>query len=369
MSKPQSELYIGVMSGTSLDGIDVVAVDFSAPQPKLVASLNETFPEELRELLHEIALDKALPISQVGYATTWLSQCYSDAINHMCEQNGLNKQTIKAIGCHGQTVQHHPQPPYPYSIQLNNPSLIAAQTHITTIGDFRSKDLAYGGQGAPLVPAFHHALFGQKEQTVVVLNIGGIANISILQADSPVSGYDTGPGNILLDSWINHCRQLAMDEDGQWAQSGTVLPKLLDALRQDDYFIKRPPKSTGREHFNLAWLLSHLSHHEKSEDVQATLLELTAMTITDQLPTNQPGELLVCGGGARNKALMQRLQARLPQWQVMNTDKRGVHSDYMEAMAFAWLARQCLKGIAINMPNISGASRSAILGGIFKADR
>lgn len=368
MSTQQSELYIGVMSGTSLDGIDVVAVDFAKQQPALITSFNGQFPSELRELLHKIALDKELPISRIGYATTWLSQCYSDAINHMCAQADLDKKEIQAIGCHGQTVQHQPQPPHAYSIQLNNPSLIAAQTQITTIADFRSKDLAYGGQGAPLVPAFHHALFGKSDQTVVVLNIGGIANISILQADTPVSGFDTGPGNILLDSWINHCRQLPMDEDGRWALSGKIIPELLTTLTQDEYFTKQPPKSTGREHFNLAWLQSHLTHQEKTEDVQATLLELSAITITTPLQNCLPGKLLVCGGGAHNKALMIRLQDLLPSWQILTTDEQGIHSDYMEAMAFAWLARQCLKGIAIDMPNISGASRSAILGGIFQAD-
>lgn len=362
------DIYFGVMSGTSLDGIDVVAVDFSTLSPQYLGRYNHSFPKALRQRLLAIASNEPLAIRELGQITTWLSECYAQAITILRQQLALPTHLIQAVGCHGQTVWHEPNQPYPFSIQLNNPSLIAARTGLTTISDFRSKDLAYGGQGAPLVPAFHQALFKNTERIVAVVNIGGIANISLISPDLPLVGYDTGPGNMLLDGWISHCQGLPMDRDGQWASQGTIIPKLLQQLLSDPYFDQTPPKSTGREYFNLSWLTSKLTGNEQPSDVQATLLELTAITICNELTAIKSGDLHVCGGGAHNGALMQALQRHLPHWVVAPTDQYGVSGDAMEAMAFAWLAQQCMLHQPIAMPSISGASQEAILGGIFYAD-
>lgn len=363
-----NEIYLGMMSGTSLDGIDVVAVDFANQTPKLLGSYTGAIPKPLRQTLYQIALDQPLPISLVGAATTELAECYANCTLALCQQLSLPTVQVKALGCHGQTVFHQPDSKHPFSIQLNNPSLIAAQTGITTVADFRSKDIALAGEGAPLVPAFHQAILSDATQTTIVLNIGGIANISVLQPDQPTLGYDTGPGNMLMDSWILRHQQQSFDRDGAWALSGHCLPELLKALLATPYLAKPAPKSTGRELFHLDWLRSFLTEAEAPEDVQATLLEFTAQTICDEVARYGQGRLLVCGGGAHNCALMQRLAAKLPQWQVMPTDAVGVSGDAMEAMAFAWLARQTLSQQPGNLKAVTGATQNAILGGIFYAD-
>ncbi|MFM2480375.1 anhydro-N-acetylmuramic acid kinase [Celerinatantimonas sp. YJH-8] len=363
-----SEIYLGMMSGTSLDGIDVVAVDFRDHPPRLLGHYHGEMPPQLRHQLYQIALDQPLPVSQLGAVTTELAEQYASCTNTLCQRLKLPVAHIQALGCHGQTVFHQPSGEHPFSLQLNNPSLIAAKTGITTVADFRSKDLALHGQGAPLVPAFHQALFADSQQTTIVLNIGGIANISVLQPGQPTLGYDTGPGNMLMDSWIQHHLAQPFDQDGQWAASGQTLPHLLTQLLATPYLALPPPKSTGRELFHLDWLRQYLTGQESAADVQATLLAFTAISITHEVDRYACGRLLVCGGGAHNRALMEQLQQQLPNWKVQSTDQVGISADMMEAMAFAWLARQTMLHRPGNLTDVTGASRPAILGGIFLAD-
>lgn len=364
-------MYIGIMSGTSLDGIDMVAASFSADGARLHHQAMYPFPAQLKNKL--IALSQGAPVTleEIGTIDHFLGKTYADAVNRFLADNQLDASVITAIGCHGQTVFHQPQGPMPFTMQLGDANIIAALTGITTVADFRRKDMALGGQGAPLVPAFHQYLFGADDITKVVLNIGGIANISVLSPTHPVVGYDTGPGNMLMDSWVNQHLGKPFDQDGAWADSGSVNDALLQQMLQQDYFALPAPKSTGRELFNQGWLnaqLSTFSQAISAQDVQATLLAFTATSIANDVDRFGSGELLVCGGGARNKALMASLQRLLPNWQVMTTDDKGVDGDSMEAMAFAWLAKQALEGKAGNLPDVTGASRPCRLGAVYYPD-
>ncbi|CAG9001241.1 MAG: Anhydro-N-acetylmuramic acid kinase [Candidatus Celerinatantimonas neptuna] len=362
------DIYIGVMSGTSLDGIDAVAVDFTLEKPKLLECHHAMIPPDLRQELMDLSLDKPRRISDIGATETQLARIYAKSINTLLKKLNLSAKDIQAIGCHGQTVCHNPTTPNPFSIQLNDPSLIAARTKITTVADFRRKDLAYGGQGAPFVPIFHQALFEKQKQTVVVLNIGGIANISVIRPGYPTLGYDTGPGNMLMDAWIQQSLTKNFDFNGQWARSGQPDSSLLNELLADPYFKQSSPKSTGREYFNLNWLQRHRCDHEPPEDIQATLLCLTIESIALEVEKFPVGKLLVCGGGAHNQALMDQLALRLSKWKVTTTNAEGINGDAMEAMAFAWLARQTIRQKSGNLPEVTGAQRKAILGGIYYAD-
>ncbi|MDD1794076.1 anhydro-N-acetylmuramic acid kinase [Enterovibrio sp. ZSDZ42] len=364
-------MYIGIMSGTSLDGIDLVVADFENHSAQLHHQAMYPFPEELKSKL--IALSQGVPVTlqEIGTIDHFLGKTYARVVNQFLGEAGLNAKDITAIGCHGQTVFHQPDGPMPFTMQLGDANLIAALTGITTVADFRRKDMALGGQGAPLVPAFHRYLFGKSDQTRVVLNIGGIANISVLAPNTPVIGFDTGPGNMLMDSWIDQHLQQPYDKDGAWAASGTVNIALLTQMLNDDYFALSAPKSTGRERFHHGWLTAQLAQFSQAispEDVQATLLVLTAQSIANELSNDDAGELLVCGGGARNTALMKALQTALPRWHVMPTDAKGVEGDSLEALAFAWLARQALNGEPGNLPEVTGASRACRLGAIYHPD-
>ncbi|WP_028025956.1 anhydro-N-acetylmuramic acid kinase [Enterovibrio calviensis] len=364
-------MYIGIMSGTSLDGIDLVVADFENHSAQLHHQAMYPFPEELKSKL--IALSQGAPVTlqEIGTIDHFLGKTYASAVNRFLNETGRSHQDITAIGCHGQTVFHQPDGPMPFTMQLGDANLIAALTGITTVADFRRKDMALGGQGAPLVPAFHRYLFGESHQTRVVLNIGGIANISVLAPNAPVSGYDTGPGNMLMDSWILQHQQQPYDKNGAWAATGSVNTALLSQMLEDEYFELSAPKSTGRERFHQGWLTQQLAlfvHAVSPEDVQATLLALTAQSIANELNNDDAGELLVCGGGAKNTALMSALQNALPRWQVMPTDKKGVEGDSLEALAFAWLARQALNGEPGNLPEVTGASRQCRLGAIYFPD-
>ncbi|MFC0309481.1 anhydro-N-acetylmuramic acid kinase [Gallibacterium trehalosifermentans] len=367
-----SSLYIGIMSGTSLDGIDIALVDFSAAQPQMLASQFSPMPESLRQDLTQL-MQGNTTLQQLGEIEHRLSLCYIEEVNKLLSQANLSSQQITAIGCHGQTVWHAPQCAFPFTMQLVDGNLLAAKTGITTITDFRRKDMAYGGQGAPLVPAFHQAIFTNSACFTVVLNIGGMSNITLLPPNDSVTGYDTGPGNTLLDNWIQLHQGKHFDENGIWASQGTVHQTLLDHCLREHYFQQLPPKSTGRELFNLSWLQQQLSLFPDipAVDVQATLLELTVQSIVQQLPipeTHVPAQLLVCGGGARNPLIMQRLQALLPQWQVCTTNDKGIDSDFVEAAAFAWLAYRTIQHQSGNVPEVTGASRAAVLGAIHLAD-
>ncbi|WP_130905957.1 MULTISPECIES: anhydro-N-acetylmuramic acid kinase [unclassified Pseudomonas] len=360
--------YIGVMSGTSLDGLDIALVEQTSAI-RLIATLYIPMPDSLRTELLGLCASGPDEIARSAIAQQNWVKLAAQGINALLTQQHLTRDDIRAIGSHGQTIRH--EPARGFTVQIGNPALLTELTGITVVSDFRSRDVAAGGQGAPLVPAFHEALFDAQPGNRAVLNIGGFSNLSLIEPGKPVSGFDCGPGNVLLDAWIHQQRGDSYDRDGQWAASGKVQPTLLKALLSDPFFVTQGPKSTGREVFNLPWLMQHLAHLPPfaAEDVQATLLELTALTITESLQGAQTDtqEVLVCGGGAHNATLMSRLAGLLPKAKVSSTSTYGVDPDWVEAMAFAWLAHCCLEGIAANRPSVTGARGLRVLGAIYPA--
>ena len=365
------ELFIGTLSGTSVDGIDAALVRFS-PAPALVATHSLKFPEALRQDLLALSVPGANEIDRLGQADVRLGKLFAQAVNELLPQAAVRPGEIAAIGSHGQTIRHRPGLAQPFTLQIGDPNIIATDTGIPVVADFRRKDLALGGQGAPLVPAFHDAVFRQPGTDRVIVNIGGIANLTVLPGNTarPVLGFDTGPGNTLLDGWCRRCLNEPMDRDGAFAARGKAHPGLLAALLDDPYFSQPPPKSTGPEYFSADWLQRHLSAAGSlaPADVQATLLALTARNIADairQLPGLDRPAVYVCGGGAHNGALMRALQHNLPGSTVAPTDTLGVAGDWVEAMAFAWLARQRLHERAGNCPLVTGAARPGVLGGLW----
>ncbi|MDB1123074.1 anhydro-N-acetylmuramic acid kinase [Vibrio algarum] len=367
-------LYIGVMSGTSLDGIDTALVEINDKETTLIEFDSFSIPEETKAGILSFATGQPTDIVKIGQLDTSLGHLYADAVKQLLRKAFVNATDIIAIGNHGQTVYHLPTGDSPFTMQLGDANIISAKTGITTVADFRRKDMALGGQGAPLVPAFHRTIFQPGHSSVVVLNIGGIANISVLRPNRPTIGYDTGPGNMLLDAWIHQHTGKTYDKDGLYALSGKVIPELLERLCADSYFTQSPPKSTGRERFNIEWLMEKLNQFDTQflpQDVQATLTEFSAMTICQELnhyKTGEKPELLVCGGGARNPVLMNNISSHLPDWTVCPTDDRGVNGEYMEAIAFAWLAYRRINGLPSNLPEVTGASRYASLGVIYPAE-
>ncbi|MGE4405447.1 anhydro-N-acetylmuramic acid kinase [Pseudomonas sp.] len=361
-------LYLGVMSGTSLDGLDIALIE-QGPRTRLLATLFQPMPAQLRRELLALCSPGNDELARAAITERRWAELAADSIQRLLSEQQLSPQAVRAIGSHGQTVRHEPH--RGFTIQIGNPALLAELTGITVVSDFRRRDVAAGGQGAPLVPAFHESVFGRHQQIRAVLNIGGFSNLSLLSPNTPSRGFDCGPGNVLMDAWIQREKNLPFDRDGEWAASGTLDQDLLAALLGEDFFATRGPKSTGRELFNLPWLDAHLARHTglRPEDVQATLLELTTRTISNALLEAQPQTqaLLVCGGGAHNSALMRRLQALLPSCEVSSTDRHGVPPDWVEAMAFAWLAHCCLEGIPANRPTVTGARGSRILGAIYPA--
>ena len=367
----KSGRYIGVMSGTSLDGVDVVLAAIDAQMVAQQASYCHPIPLALRQQILAISQGQMLTLSQLGQLDTRLGQLFAEAVLALMKQQRLSAEDITAIGCHGQTVWHEPQGDAPNTLQIGDNNQIAAATGITVVGDFRRRDMALGGQGAPLVPAFHHAILMRPDERRMVLNIGGIANLSLLLPDQPLRGFDTGPGNMLMDAWIWQQQQQPYDRDGQWGRSGQVVQPLLQQMLRDPYFALRAPKSTGREYFNAGWLEQQLAAFPglAPQDVQATLVELTAASIADQVQLSGGCErLLVCGGGARNPLLMSRLAARLTGTEVNTTDQAGISGDDMEALAFAWLAWRTLSGLPGNLPSVTGAREASIIGAIFPAN-
>ena len=367
-TKAQNELYIGLMSGTSLDGIDAGLVDFSQDQPRLIAFHYQAFPDELRNKIHHLSQPgSAVLLNDFGALDAQLGQLFAEASLTLLKKADIPATEVRAIGSHGQTVYHAPQGPQGFSLQIGDPNRIAQTTGITTISDFRRRDIAVGGQGAPLVPAFHQALFSDPDKIVTVLNIGGIANISLLN-DQKVIGFDTGPGNTLMDYWCLTNNGHSYDANGDWAQTGQVQPVLLQQLLDDPYFRLAPPKSTGKEYFSPAWLNSKLTGFRNcpAADIQATLCRLSADSIANAILTQAPNsaQVLVCGGGVHNRQLISILRNNLPM-PVVSTAEYGVNPDHVEAMAFAWLARQTLNGLTGNLCSVTGASVPVILGGIY----
>lgn len=361
------ELYVGLISGTSVDGIDAALVEFGDKTVKLHATLATPYPDSLREaILRAIRSPESCTIDDAGSLDARIGLEFGKATLALLDKAGQTPAAIRAIGSHGQTLRHQPDQTPPFTVQAGDPSLIATCTGITTVADFRRQDLALGGQGAPLVPPFHEWLFAETGKSIVVANIGGIANLTLLPGDGrATSGFDTGPGNTLLDAWIRKTQQRDFDEDGRWAASGTVIDSLLDTLLADDYIQRSPPKSTGFEHFNLEWLERQGIDGLEPADVQATLLEYTARTLAAAIGA-EPLTVYLCGGGAHNGHLVERLRALLPGTMVSTTDDRGLPPDWVEASAFAWLARERLAGRPGNLPAVTGARRPSLLGGIYE---
>jgi anhydro-N-acetylmuramic acid kinase len=362
--------YIGLMSGTSVDGIDAALVSIPVSgQLTLLATHQHPFPIVVRAAIQALMQPGPNEIEREGELDVQLGHLFAEAANTLLAKSDVSASSIRAIGSHGQTIRHRPHATNPFSRQIGNPSVIAEVTGITTVADFRARDLAAGGEGAPLVPAFHRWLFREPGVNRIIVNIGGIANITWLPAaeNSAVLGFDTGPGNTLLDQWVARHRNEQYDRDGAWAASGRVQKDLLARLMSDEYFNKPPPKSTGREHFNLAWLERQLAGKLAPEEIQATLTELTVASIAQAISflPDKIGEVFVCGGGSHNRHLLARLGALLPGIPVATTETLGLDPDWVEAVAFAWLAHQTLAGHAGNLPSVTGARHPVLLGGIY----
>jgi anhydro-N-acetylmuramic acid kinase len=360
------ELYIGLMSGTSLDGVDAALVDLRS-RPLLLGAVFAPYPVDLKAALldlHEPSADELDRASRVGIR---LSKLYASAVGRLLRKCRVGPQSVRAIGCHGQTVRHVPASGY--TLQLGSPAWLAGRTGIPVVADFRSSDIAAGGQGAPLVPAFHAALFRDPRVHRVIVNLGGIANLTDLPRRGPVTGFDTGPGNVLLDAWIGRRVGEDIDRGGALASRGRVIEPLLKAMLDDPYFRRLPPKSTGRDRFKLEWLHRFGVARRKAEDVQATLAELTARSIGNAVARFCSGarEVYLCGGGAHNRDLVRRIGRALPESELASTVRLGVHPDWVEAMAFAWLAQRRLRLEPGNLPEVTGASKAQVLGAIYAA--
>ena len=366
-------LYIGLMSGTSMDGIDAALVSLADHECRVVCTRSAAYPDELRQQLLDAAGKPAeCPVDRIGQLDRWVGECFRDAAIALIDQSGASPESIAAIGSHGQTLRHQPRAARPFSLQIGDANVIAAGTGITVVADFRRRDVALGGEGAPLTPAFHRWLFAEPGKTRAILNIGGIANVTMLSGtDDDILGFDTGPGNTLLDGWVRDCRGETFDHAGNWAREGVVSESLLAAMLDDPYFAQSPPKSTGFEYFNRRWLRACLSAPGVSDtgesDVQATLSELTARTVATSILSLAPilDDVLVCGGGVHNTDLMRRLAEYLTGVTVASTEQFGLHPDWVEAAAFAWLAMRRLQGKPGSLPSVTGASRAAVLGAVF----
>lgn len=364
-------LHVGIMSGTSLDGIDIALTTFEPDRrAELIGAICLPLPPDLKRQLLELCQPGDDELRRAGLAGQSWAMLAAQGVRSLLEQHGVRPQAVSSIGSHGQTIRHHPE--LGFSLQIGAPALLAELTGIRVISDFRSRDLAAGGQGAPLVPAFHEWLLSHPDEPRVLVNIGGFANLTLLSPGSTVTGFDSGPGNVLMDAWSARHTGHAFDAGGAWARCGKPNEALLQQMISDPYFSRSGPKSTGREYFHREWLESHLAKTPQPmapEDVQATLLELTVASVA--AGAEQYGasvrNLYVCGGGARNDYLMQRLQERLAPRSVQSTSAVGVDPDWMEAMAFAWLAWRCEAGLPGNLPAVTGAKGERVLGAIYPA--
>jgi len=365
-------VFVGAISGTSVDGIDLAILKIGeiATPINILATRTAPLSSELQATLLALGQPGQDNIDELGGADAALGDAVGHAVNTLLADEGIGNDQVAAIGCHGQTIRHRPEGVSPFTLQIGDPNRVVEITGITTIADFRRRDMAAGGEAAPLVPPFHNVLFRDASETRVVLNIGGIANVTVLPADPTenIRGFDTGPGGALLDAWIYRHKQTSYDAFGAWGASGKVHRTLLNDLLKDEYLGKAPPKSTGREHYNLAWLEPYLKRHNVTvEDTQATLTEFTAQTIATALATWVANcqRILVCGGGRHNTHLLERLRSLTPH-RVETTDEHGIDGDGLEAAAFAWLAHQTLNALPGNDPSVTGARGYRILGGIYQ---
>jgi len=369
-------LYVGLLSGTSMDGIDAGLFEIGETTCTTKATLTQEYPGALRtELLHASRNPGSCDVDTIGRLDNWVGECFMQAAEALIARNNVDKSLIRAVGSHGQTIRHQPRSDRPFTLQIGDPNVIAAGTGLTTVADFRRRDMALGGEGAPLATAFHKWFLANPEESRIALNMGGIANITVLPAgEGTVFGFDTGPGNTLLDAWIQSRKNSRFDGNGLWGDSGRVSAELLAALLDDPYFRSSPPKSTGFEYFNLAWLQKGIAEVSKlesiwDEDVQATLTALTATTIADAVRKYAPAtrRVLACGGGVHNAGLMRRLKEQLPSVAVESTAGYGIAPEWVEAATFAWLAKRCLDGQPGNLPDVTGATRPTVLGGVYYA--
>ena len=365
------DYYIGLMSGTSVDGVDCVLVQFQGDQPKLIASHFEPIEPGLREDILQLCSGENNGLELYGNTDVAIGQLFAKAALTLLANEEIERTAIRAIGSHGQTVFHHPQGDTRFTLQIGDPNSIAQLCGITTIADFRRRDMAAGGQGAPLAPVLHRNCFQSATSDRVVLNVGGIANITVLNKDGTCLAFDTGPANVLMDYWIGKHQQRNYDKNGDWAASGNIIQPLLKLLLDEPYFSKAAPKSTGRELFNGLWLeekLHKLGQELAITNVQATLLRFTIDSIVNEIrKTSQPAEVYVCGGGAHNNAFMNGLQARLSDCSILSTAKLGIDPDWVEAIAFAWMAKQTSEGRTIDTTPFTGAAQATVLGGIYNA--
>jgi anhydro-N-acetylmuramic acid kinase len=365
--------YVGLMSGTSMDAVDAALVELGPPGFRLLATHRQPYPTSLREALSALVADPDRPAREVWRLDAAVGEAFAESANHLLREARVEPASVAAIGSHGQTVFHDPRGSPAMTVQIGDPTRIAAGTGIPTVADFRRGDVAVGGEGAPLACAFHAVAFRPPIRPRAVVNLGGLANATVLRpgAEDPICGFDTGPANTLLDLWIMSIRGESMDREGNWASTGRIHQELLEILLDDPYFSLPAPKSTGREHFHLRWLRRALDRlpapPPRAQDVQRTLVELTAVTIARALEPLLPedGEVLVCGGGASNPLLMAALALQLEPRPVRDTGAAGIHPAWVEASAFAWLARCRMEGRPIDLRSVTGASRPTTLGAIY----
>ncbi len=363
------ERYIGLMSGTSVDGIDAVLAEFGDASVRLVATLHHPYPDGLQDQLRQsMRMANATGAERLGELHVRVGGAFRDAVLTMLRDARVDAGTVRAIGSHGQTLWHRPSGPYPYTLQIGDAATIAVGTGIDTVADFRSTDVALGGEGAPLVPPFHAWLFGDPAEDRVILNLGGIANVTVLPAGRTVAGFDTGPGNTLLDAWARLHLGTPYDDRGAFAAGGHADEHLVADALADPWFARRPPKSTGFEYFNLEWLRHFARDHLAPRDVQASLAEITVRSIGQAIDRWAPGSRRVyaCGGGVANDDLMQRLRRVLPDVSLCTTSEAGLDPGWVEASAFAWLAMRHIHGETGNLPSVTGARRSAVLGALYR---
>lgn len=364
-----AELYVGIVSGTSLDGLDTALVELDTDSCRIVSAQTTPFPNTLGESLAALVADPRTDLRDLGALDTSFAEFTADCVRALLTTAGRKPEEITAIGFSGHTIFHQPSPPHAFTLQLGDPNTIAARTRITTVADMRRMDVALGGQGAPVMPALHAWRFGDAHETRVIVNIGGIANLTCLNPDQPVTGFDSGPGNALMNAWNRLNGRGSFDRNGEWARSGTVVDALLQRFRADEYFSLPHPKSTGLEHFNLAWVQRSVAAEPGAApaDVQATLLELTATTIADAVRASEPEarRVILCGGGAYNAALVRRLQTLVAPAALETSDAHGLEAEWVEAAGFAWLARARLRNEAGNLPSVTGAREPAALGGVY----
>ncbi|QSZ40694.1 anhydro-N-acetylmuramic acid kinase [Sulfurimonas aquatica] len=358
-----SNLYIGVMSGTSLDGVDIALCDIDKSSCKLLAFEEYPFPKTLKEEVLSI-INGVVTLKELGTLDAKLGELYSETLSQFLRSQKLNTKDINAIGLHGQTLWHEPHSKHPFSMQLGDANRVVAKTGIKTVADFRRMDIANGGEGAPFAPAFHKFLFEKLEGNIAVLNIGGMANITLL--GSTLRGWDTGCGNVLLDMWMSKTQEKSYDKNGEFAQGGKVISELLEDMLNDEYFKKEPPKSTGREYFNESWFAKFLPifNAYKDRDIMRTLLELTAKTVANDLNKTDATKLILCGGGTRNGFLVKRL-SELCSCEINRSEEFGVSSDALEAMAFAWLAYKRINNEVVELSSVTGSKKDSQLGAIY----